>query len=584
MSQHGPNHKQVPDIHQLIQVMHCQNHEIPVVPVSYFKDYKALIYQGLQDNLTTFRSSGSTAQNRSEVFYSRESLKQYQKKSTHDFEQILQTKFDHSLSDLEGFSFIPSNQVWNDSSLAQMIHWFSERAKIKYVNHETFAFPKQQDQNKPFWVFATGEQILQFVERNEPIPKNMYLFETGGIKSRPFLNLEDYYQLLSKKISADQILSEYGSCELSRQAYRRPNEHYAFAADVEVFIDDCTQELKKQGKGRLVVWDKKRTDYPYAIKTEDMVILKDNQFTITGRVRGTQPRGCSLKNKTAHTIEAFQRQKNSTKQINPKLISERSLALTLFLTNNKDKFSERLAKEIGSKKAAQLFSESFYSMSLPKDQAHWLEVCKKSVGSVTEYQAKWAVLAPHNHSIATLQHLLIAYCLDIHLMIKHPDSDQLPLLDFFIKSLQQLGLRSERIPNDQQIIGNIGIPVVFFGNDENAQKIQSQNTGVFWGHRQTAYESSGKMEKIGNICQEIFHLGQAGCMNPRILIVPSEVSFKILTEKLESSFQNFWGKTLDPSWNFSHETFLHQRFKPKHSTLDQRSSSRMREPTSSSWW
>ena len=156
-----------------------------------------------------------------------------------------------------------------------MIHWFSEQANIKYVNHETFSFSEQPNQNKPFWVFATGEQILQFIERKEHIPKNIYLFETGGIKSRPFLNLEDYYRLLSKKFPADQILSEYGSCELSRQAYRSSNKLYEFAEDVEIFIDDCSKELKKQGEGRLVVWDKNRTGYPYAIKTEDMVVLKD---------------------------------------------------------------------------------------------------------------------------------------------------------------------------------------------------------------------------------------------------------------------------------------------------------------------
>ena len=96
---------------------------------------------------------------------------------------------------------------------------------------------------------------------------------------------------------------------------------------------------------------------------------------------------------------------------------------------------------------------------------------------------------------------------------------------------------------------------MFFGNDENAQKIWSQNTGVFWGHHQTAYEFSGKMEKIGNICQEIFHLGQVGCMNPRILIVPSEVSFEILTKKLQSAFHKFWGKALHRTWVHSAQRY-----------------------------
>ncbi len=554
MSQQGPNHRQVPDIDQLIQVMGCQNLVVPVIPVSYFKTYKSLIYQGTRDNLSVFKSSGSTSEHRSEVFYSEESLKQYQRKSTTDFEAVIKKKLHQTFSKINGYSFIPSTEVWKDSSLAQMIHWFSELSNIQYVDHQKFSIPSNPSSKTPIWIFATGEQILQFIENGSRIPKNAFLFETGGIKSRPFLNLHEYYEMLAKNFAPQKILSEYGSCELSRQAYKVFGEHYAFEEDVDVFIDDCSNELKKEGLGRLVVWDKKRTDYPYAIKTEDMVLLKNNQFQIKGRVNGTQPRGCSLKNKHTNIRKAYPKQKPTTKKINQQQIKERSLKILELLKNRLQNLTELFALETGSLNASVLFLESLLTYSIPKDQEYWIKACENATFTSQKnptYQGAWALLAPSNHSIATMQHLFIAYCLDIHIHLKTPNDTSLPLLNFMVHALKEIGLKVSSIPKNYYIQNNIDIPIVFFGNTQNANQLTSKNSGVFWGHHQTAYEFSGDMSKINMLCEEVFHLGQAGCMNPRIIIAPHDMSFDQFTEKLHTAFKNFWGNPLNSKWLFA---------------------------------
>ena len=225
-----------------------------------------------QQTPRTFLSSGTTSTvikdqdqpfplsciSRSRSPFSTDGLFLYKISALAGFFQCLE-KTSHSLSDFHGLSLIPPLNDWPNSSLAQMIHWFSEYFSTTYINNLDEANEAVQScPGRPTWLFATAADFLPLITATEPVtsdsppltappysasgptekPSSLYIFETGGLKSlkppkrvtldhsgeldrgRGFVR-NILYRTIATKLSVplDHIGSEFSSCELSCQAW-----------------------------------------------------------------------------------------------------------------------------------------------------------------------------------------------------------------------------------------------------------------------------------------------------------------------------------------------------------------------------
>ena len=130
------------------------------LPLEYMKKEEThfLSQEALKNSPKIFLSSGTTQSNRSLSYFSKDGLTLYKLGSIKTFYDLLSHFFrTDELATIEGISLIPKTDEWPDSSLAQMIQWFSEFWPVTYLKDEK-KLPKPP--NKALWFFATAIQVM----------------------------------------------------------------------------------------------------------------------------------------------------------------------------------------------------------------------------------------------------------------------------------------------------------------------------------------------------------------------------------------------------------------------------------------
>lgn len=187
------------------------------------------------------------------------------------------------------------------------------------------------EQGRPVLVLATAYTLVQLLDtpgltpHRIKLPPGSRVMETGGYKGRSrALTSDELYRWISERwgLPLTSIVSEYGMCELSSQAYDsrfsqgdtqapkvesertaqprsatlRLRRKFRFPPWVRVqVIDPETGTEAPHGRpGLLRIFDLANVGSVLAIQTEDMAEALRDGFRLLGRATGTRPRGCSL--------------------------------------------------------------------------------------------------------------------------------------------------------------------------------------------------------------------------------------------------------------------------------------------------
>jgi hypothetical protein len=175
------------------------------------------------------------------------------------------------------------------------------------------ALANAQSTARPIALFGTAFSFVELLDQlalsrtRYELPPGSRILETGGYKGRSrVLPKSQLYQQLTETfgVRSPFIVSEYGMCELSSQAY----DHRAGMPDPEsgrafqfppwtraVPIDPETRVPAEVGEtGLLRVLDLANVHSVMAIQTDDMARRTPDGFALIGRAPAAEARGCSL--------------------------------------------------------------------------------------------------------------------------------------------------------------------------------------------------------------------------------------------------------------------------------------------------
>jgi hypothetical protein len=137
------------------------------------------------------------------------------------------------------------------------------------------------------------------------LPPGSRVLETGGYKGRTrVVPKEQLHALITRwlGIPRSSIVSEYGMCELSSQAYSSgaagatPHDCFLFPAwaRAQVISPETGLEVAEGETGLLRIADLANVYSVLAVQTADLAIRRGCGFELVGRAQEVEPRGCSL--------------------------------------------------------------------------------------------------------------------------------------------------------------------------------------------------------------------------------------------------------------------------------------------------
>jgi hypothetical protein len=289
--------------------------EIPALPTDSFKDFEVTSLAP-EARTTVFYSSGTTAENRSRHFHSRESLAVYEDSLRPWFRR----HFAVEAAAMTLLVLTPAREAAEHSSLAYMfdtIAWSFSWATAEMaggvlpdgtweVDVER-AFNVLRWAERPVAVLGTASAFIQLLDvmpaERLRLAKGSCALETGGYKGRSrALPKAAIHQLISRRLGIDlaRIVSEYGMSELSSQAYDRVAGasggafHFPPWARAEVISAETGRAAKEGETGLLQVHDLANVRSVQAVLTGDLATKRGEGFDLLGRAEAGAPRGCSL--------------------------------------------------------------------------------------------------------------------------------------------------------------------------------------------------------------------------------------------------------------------------------------------------
>ena len=334
-------------------------------------------------------------------------------------------------------------------------------------------------------------------------------------------------------IKPEQIISEYGMCELACQAYeyhgaQNSTRSFKFPSWVNIQVADENNLLRDSGHGCLVVHDYSRIDVPWPIQTQDIATFNDsNSFKLNGRVPGSPLKGCSLNVEDVLSHQG--------------LVSKNSSENHLFLPNKERQtdFEKNLRRFISSPYFKEALNQEFSSpkitdwaiQDLLEDQPNneeWIQAINRACTSNTTSK-KWLLIPPQTHSIALIYPLALATLLGIDISVrrrhKEHRSDKV-IYDFFKSQGLNLSLvhDSFKITKSCTEWGSI----LVYGSDETITDLSAISPVPINGFGSiitASIESIDSLEKNTSSFQKDFlSLDQLGCLSTRLLCVISDLN------------------------------------------------------------
>ncbi len=307
--------------------------QIPLVPTAAFKEVDLTCFDS-SASTRCFHSSGTTTQRPSRHWHHSESLGLYRESLAAWFRYHLfaeeEPSDESSRWESDGriaiISLTPPAEAVPHSSLAYMIATVMERFGasdslsigtldslgnwVLDTDRLLFALRRSLCSNRPILLVGTAFNFVHFLDLAEErnlryrLAVGSRLMETGGYKGRSrVLDPEILHSELSRRLGIPRthVITEYGMCELSSQAYSHRIGEASGAGNqfppwtrIRVLSPETGAEVQDGEIGVLGVLDLANTWSVLGVQTGDLAIRNGTRFRLVGRVPQTEPRGCSL--------------------------------------------------------------------------------------------------------------------------------------------------------------------------------------------------------------------------------------------------------------------------------------------------
>jgi len=298
--------------------------EIPAIPLAAFKEQNLRAFPD-EETIATFHSSGTTGATPSRHHHHAASLDVYEVSLWRGFQHAVLAP---SLQSAHLLCLSPSPRQSPHSSLVHMFETVKQRhpwIRAEYVamadpaglwhldlKRLSDALHRSCHDGVPALLLGTAFMFVHALEYfaraglTFSLPPGSGLMETGGYKGRSHAwPKELLHDRLSKFLGLprEQILCEYGMCELSSQAYDAAgglapsaNRRFQFPpwARIQVVSPETERPVPDGETGLLRVLDLANVGSVCALQTEDLVIAHGQSFELRGRSANAEPRGCSL--------------------------------------------------------------------------------------------------------------------------------------------------------------------------------------------------------------------------------------------------------------------------------------------------
>lgn len=271
-------------------------HQIPFLPIQFFKTHQVLVKDGSVEEI--FTSSGTTGVTTSSHYV--HSLQLYQQSFLHHFTQQYGDPTQYCIVGL-----LPNYLERTGSSLVYMVQHLieqSQHADSGFYLHNFDALAalllKNEAANVSTILFGVTFALLEFAAAFPMTLKNTIVIETGGMKGRgKELTKMELYQTLQTGLGLANVGSEYGMTELLSQAYATANGIFSQNNLLQVLLreEDDPLQIHSTGRGLLNLVDLANVFSCSFIATDDVAhILPNGDFEILGRRDNSDLRGCSL--------------------------------------------------------------------------------------------------------------------------------------------------------------------------------------------------------------------------------------------------------------------------------------------------
>jgi len=382
------------------------------------------------------------------------------------------------------------------------------------------------------------------------LPKGSVVIETGGTKGKSRkIEKRQFYDLICARfgIEEGQIVSEYGMCELSSQAYDYvplgrqidfEDRVFKFPKWIQPRVASSLKTFELEGIGCLSINDPFRIDYPWTIKIQDMIELKGSEFKLLGRVPGAVLKGCSL---LAENIVEQSNNLRTRKSIKKEFgVSETSRKYCpkkskWFIEKFPDfisskKFTDSMLWEFGSEKITKMVLES-----LRENCNELIDHPEKSVNNSLGLDApkNTLLILPNNHSVAGFYPIIMAFLSGIELCIRipekftHEDSSIHQIINF----VNSYGV--EKVANFRSVGPEFRIGsesknhqfdlLIIFSSDKTIDEIKNNFAGqvIGFGNKINIclldnYDKL-KTSDYELIVNDFLNLRQKGCMSTRVI-------------------------------------------------------------------
>jgi hypothetical protein len=304
-----------------------KNEQLPFLPIRCFRLANVSRFsepgQGKHGDWTKeFLSSGSTNALRARHRMAAQGLAAYRTSSCEGLVAV--EKCFGIASTTPIVSLVPSHEVWPDSSLAAMlsfwreagfdVHWVDLEQGAGNLERQLSELQRNTNHFQEFILFGTSLHHLQIaqwqktVRKGQPFidAKQVWCFDTGGTKGRTQsvsqATLHSSIRSWFNESCRVSLLSEYGMCELSSQAYSLHEPHsqtFRCAPSLKVLAvsPELDRILPSGEKGFLGFIDFANVDSWPCIISEDLGTTLETEndiFSLEGRAPDATVKGCSL--------------------------------------------------------------------------------------------------------------------------------------------------------------------------------------------------------------------------------------------------------------------------------------------------
>jgi hypothetical protein len=261
--------------------------EIPPAPTVAFKELE-LTSIPPADRIKEFRSSGTTADKPSRHFHSTQSLRLY--------EALLAPALRQNFA-ADGLSFISLTPSPKDAPYSSLVHMFNT-LNPTFVGRIDWSVGTP-DIRGSVGLMGTAFNFVHLIDsvQSLPLPRGSRVLETGGYKGRSReVSRTELHMMIRRAFGISEIITEYGMCELSSQAYARDDGWLRFPpwARVQIVSPENGREVTDGEAGLVRIFDLANVWSVLAIQTGDLAVRRGDAFELIGRVTSAEARGCSL--------------------------------------------------------------------------------------------------------------------------------------------------------------------------------------------------------------------------------------------------------------------------------------------------